>query len=400
MGALTQDGSRSYRRIDFQLVPLAAGVKAIKGGLAMLITASTSASYFAPASSGKTGVVRGTFAETVDNTAGADGALSANLEYGDEVFCELVANDVGGTPVAVTDRGKICYALDDQTVTMVVGTCALGVVHGIEDDGLVAVEIAAFTEGEGAATGISAVAPVDPSSSAAAVGVATLASPQDHKHHIALAIPAAEGLMSGAYAGAYSPPAASTTAIKAIAAAARADGMVVMDQSTGLLWRFVAASTAADTSGNLVLVPGAGAGRWLLKEGQCPALTLPFTFATADGAVLFTVPVGARLIPRASWFDVAVTLAGGSASAIGASTSVASFNTSGDLLGGATGDVAATLVSTNTRMVGTVGARVSPTTRLLMIAADTIKFNAITSAFTSGSGNIRVLCDLLANPGA
>jgi hypothetical protein len=140
MTALLKDTGRSYKRITFELVPLAAGVKAIKGGLAMLISAGTGAGYYAPADTGKTGVVKGIFAETVDNTAGLIGAASANIEYGEEVYCELMANDAG-SPVLVTDRGKVCYALDDQTVTMAPGGCAAGVVHGISDDLLVEVEL-------------------------------------------------------------------------------------------------------------------------------------------------------------------------------------------------------------------------------------------------------------------
>ena len=141
MTALVQDQGRSFKRITFEQVPLAAGVKAIKGGLAMLITSGLGAGYYAPAATAKTGIVKGVFVETVDNTAGSIGAASANVEYGEALYVELVANDAGGTPVLVTDRGKVCNALDDATVTMAAGTCVAGIVHGISDDGLVEVEV-------------------------------------------------------------------------------------------------------------------------------------------------------------------------------------------------------------------------------------------------------------------
>jgi len=38
--------------------------------------------------------------------------------------------------------------------------------------------------------------------------------------------------------------------------------------------------------------------------------------------------------------------------------------------------------------------------RLLMIAADTIRFDQITSTYTSGAANARVLCTVVANAGA
>ncbi len=402
MTALILDAGRSYKRITFELVPLAAGVKAIKGGLAMLITASTGTGYYAPADDARTGIVKGVFAETVDNTAGLIGALSANVEYGEELYVELMGNDTG-SPVLATDRGKICYALDDATVTMAVGTCAAGIVHGLSDDGLVEVELLPTSQ-EGEAPGISAVAPVDPSSSAAAVGVAALASPQDHKHHIPVAIPAAEGLMSGAQAGTFHAPVADLTALKAIAAADRAAGMlclVLADVASEVsLWRFHATSTAADTSENLVAAPVAGAGRWL-RADKIVNLCLAVDYTKADNATIFTVPVGARLRPITSYWDITTTFAGGTNSAIGVHASPTGFTTKGDILGGATGDLTATLVSTNTRKVGTAGAKQgSADFGLILLAADTVKFDRIASVYTSGAGNVRVPCELIANPGA
>ncbi len=227
----------------------------------------------------------------------------------------------------------------------------------------------------------------------------------DRTFAIPAATPAANGYMPSGYAAAISPVVASHAALKAIAAAARADGMVahVLAGLDGGLekWIFSAASAAADTSENLVVAPTAGTGRWLRADKQV-VLWLPFTFATADAAVLFTTPAGARLHPRESWWEIAADMTGGIASAIGLHSSVSGWDTKGDILGGAAGDVAATLVASSTRMTGTIGTKLTTRTagRLIMVAADTLNFDAVTSAFVAGSGSARVLCDLLANPGA
>lgn len=201
------------------------------------------------------------------------------------------------------------------------------------------------------------------------------------------------------------PPVADMTALKGLMASESVDGTVVMVLSGtggGLeLWRYSPSSAAADTTENLVATPTDGVGRWLRADRQV-LLKLPFDFNTADVANLYTVPAGARIHPRESWWDVATSFTGGASSAIGLHTSVTGWTTKGDILGGAAGDVAATLVSTNTRQVGTVGALLSTRTnaRLILIAADTIKFGRITSAFTAGVGSARILCDVLSNPGA
>ena len=112
--------------------------------------------------------------------------------------------------------------------------------------------------------------------------------------------------------------------------------------------------------------------------------------------------MGARLHPREAWWEVSTNWTGGSSSAIGVASSVTGWDTAGDILGGATGDVQATLVTTNTRMTGTIGAALDTRDngRLIMVAADTFTFERITSAFTAGAANVRVLCDVLANLGA
>src|SRR4051812_35466818 len=58
-------------------------------------------------------------------------------------------------------------------------------------------------------------------------------------------------------------PVADVTALKAVAAANRAEGDVRIVSADNSSWIFDADSTAADTTENLVLVPSAGSGRWL-----------------------------------------------------------------------------------------------------------------------------------------
>ncbi|XXX73886.1 hypothetical protein WMF30_40190 [Sorangium sp. So ce134] len=400
MSALTKPKSNSIRVIGSRdKRPLAANVKAFQGGLAVCIVSGTSRGFYAPASDDLIAVPVGRFYETIDNIGGADGAKNVEIQFFKERKVLLMANDTD-TPVVAADRESTCYALDDQTATGAVTTTPAGPVYDVTSEG-VWVEIGAATMSTAEPPGLSNVAPVDPSSTAASAGSADEAARQDHKHHIALATPAAEGLMSAAYASAVHAPVADRTALKAIAAADRATGMLCLVLSDMSLWRFHASSTAADTTENLIATPAAGSGRWL-RADPVVALSLPVTSATTDGATIFTVPVGARLHPREAWWEVSTNWTGGSSSAIGVSSSVTGWDTEGDILGGASGDVQATLVTTNTRMTGTIGATLDTRSdgRLIMVAADTLVFNRITSAFTAGAANVRVLCDVLANLGA
>lgn len=193
---------------------------------------------------------------------------------------------------------------------------------------------------------------------------------------------------------------ASFATVAALAALAAGDGrrthgVVVTVDADGSQWMFHSTSTAADTSNNLVVTPGAGSGRWLRMPGDVD-LSLPFTFATADAAVLLTVPVGARMLVRRGYWDIDTDLTGGSSSAIGLSSSATGFTTKGDLLGGAGGDVLATLAAG--KALGTIGAKTAA--GILLPAAATIRFDRITSVFTAGGGRARLSAHLLINPGA
>jgi hypothetical protein len=119
-------------------------------------------------------------------------------------------------------------------------------------------------------------------------------------------------------------------------------------------------------------------------------LTFPVTFNTADAAVLYTVPAGVRVSVERAFWEPTTSWTGGTASAIGVSSSNTNYTTKGDLLGGATGDVAAGLVSTGAPFKGTIGAKAATQGVIVLVAGDTIRFDRITSAFTAGAGNVHI----------
>jgi hypothetical protein len=125
-----------------------------------------------------------------------------------------------------------------------------------------------------------------------------------------------------------------------------------------------------------------------------PHLKIAFSYATLNNAVLFTVPTlvnGAAGLGVENFFwEVTTGFTGGSSSAIAATTSRAPWTTVGAVIGGTGGDVAATLVSTNKYVPGTVGPAFSTgavtTGKVILRAGDTITFQRVTSAFTVGEG--------------
>jgi hypothetical protein len=125
-------------------------------------------------------------------------------------------------------------------------------------------------------------------------------------------------------------------------------------------------------------------------------LALPIAFGTADAAVLYTVPTGLRMfVHRAAW-EVTSSFTGGTSSAIGVSSDDTSANTKGDILGGASGDVAATLVSTGVPIKGgTVGAKFGSNGCICIAAGKVLRFDRITSAFTAGAGFVHAQVSFL-----
>lgn len=132
--------------------------------------------------------------------------------------------------------------------------------------------------------------------------------------------------------------------------------------------------TSEHGHGKVTGLSGSGAG----------VIKVAIDYSTADAAVLFTVPAGHNLRVNRAWWNVQTGFSGGSSSAIGISSSNAAYATKGDLLGGASGDVAASLVAG--QKGGTVGAKVSGNQVVVLVPGDTVKFDRVTSAFTAGAG--------------
>jgi hypothetical protein len=186
----------------------------------------------------------------------------------------------------------------------------------------------------------------------------------------------------------FSSGVATKTALKGIVAASRFDGMLVMVRADGSMWRFVAASAvSADEGEELVIQPTAGTGRWLAAD-KFKVLKLPIAYTDADGAAILTVPTGFVLrLAALPYWDITTGFTGGSSSAIGVSTSVSGYATAGDILGGASGDVAATLVAGV--VAGTLGGEMDDNVglqALALVATDELQFDRITSVFTAGAG--------------
>jgi hypothetical protein len=191
---------------------------------------------------------------------------------------------------------------------------------------------------------------------------------------------------------------ATIAALKAIAAAdARRTHGEEVRLADGSRWTFH--STSALTGDDIVVVaPTAGSGRWLRAVGFAD-LGLPFTFATADGTTIWTVPTGCVFKLESAHWDITTACAGGSSSAI--AVAATGHTVAGDILGGSGGDVEATL--TAGRKAGTIGVKMDTDLELhamMFVATNVFTFERVTSVFTSGAGNVRLVGALLANAGA
>lgn len=147
-----------------------------------------------------------------------------------------------------------------------------------------------------------------------------------------------------------------------------------------------------------VVTPATGAGRFLLLPGTIADISLPIAFGTADATALATLPTGFFGRVARGYWHVTASFTGGTASTIGLSSDQTGFSTKGDILGGAAGDVAATLVQTGAgKMAGTIGAKIAA--GVFLNGGQILRFDAITSAFTAGTGFAHLIFDVLANPG-
>jgi hypothetical protein len=128
MTALIKDRDTPWRDGDRFNFPLAAAAKVFAGGLIGI-----NSSGFAVKATATTGLnIRGIAEDQVDNTAGANGALSVNVRAG--VF--RFANS-GVNPVTAAHIGATCYAEDDQTVgSAPAGKSVAGIVVDVDSVGV------------------------------------------------------------------------------------------------------------------------------------------------------------------------------------------------------------------------------------------------------------------------
>jgi hypothetical protein len=144
-------------------------------------------------------------------------------------------------------------------------------------------------------------------------------------------------------------------------------------------------------------------GRWLAVPGQMVDLALAIAYTLADGATIYTMPTGSALFLAPGYWQVTTSWAGGSSSSIGIDSDQTGLSTAGDIHGGSGGDVAATLSATGgdgagNYIPGTIGADVAA--GAILLGGKLVRYQEITSAFTSGEGYFHLRGVLLANPGA
>lgn len=120
-------------------------------------------------------------------------------------------------------------------------------------------------------------------------------------------------------------------------------------------------------------------------------LKLGVTFATTDSFALYTVPAGKQLRILQPYYKITTSFTGGTASAIGLSSDDTDYNTPGDILGGAAGDLAATLVSTGRGYKSaTQGTKFGSNATVVIGPGKSLIFNRIASIFTAGVAAIHV----------
>lgn len=131
MAAQTRERVGSVRDVTRDVRPMAANVKAWKGGLA-----SCKGGFYKPAVSEADARIVGRFAETKDNTGGAAGAVNVDIHFFYERKLHLLANS-GANAVTAAMRETPCYAEDDQTVgSDATGRSIAGIVYDVTAEGV------------------------------------------------------------------------------------------------------------------------------------------------------------------------------------------------------------------------------------------------------------------------
>ena len=190
---------------------------------------------------------------------------------------------------------------------------------------------------------------------------------------------------------------AGVASLAALKSASLTDGATYTVAADGSQWRYALTSVLAGDD-FLVATPASGTGR-LMRVDKDLDIAAAFGFATADGAVLYTVPAGFRLQLAAPFWSVSTTFTTANAGAAALKSSNAGLNTAGDILGGSTGDLVATLVSTGAYAKGTKGTKIgNPGT--VLVGGDTVIYNLIAGAFTAGAGLAHITCRVILAPAA
>lgn len=130
MAALTTARNTPERSGDVVGYPVKAAVKPIQGGIAVL-----NGGYAAPGTTATGLIAVGRFEETVDNSAGSNGDLSAKVKRGTFKF----GNSSAGDLIAQANVGADCYIVDDQTVALTSATntrSVAGKIIAVDADGV------------------------------------------------------------------------------------------------------------------------------------------------------------------------------------------------------------------------------------------------------------------------
>lgn len=132
---LTKPRPGSRRLINRDVRPLAAGAKVLRGSAVACWLSGAKAGFYDAAQAGDI-VVVGIARADVDNTAGANGDLSVEIDFLKDRWLYLLDNDTT-TAVVVADRESLCYALDDHTATATsAGNGSSGVVYDVTTEGV------------------------------------------------------------------------------------------------------------------------------------------------------------------------------------------------------------------------------------------------------------------------
>lgn len=125
MTALTQDRNTPRTEGDIRQGGVAASTLIYAGALVM----RNAAGYIVKGQTATGLVGVGRAEERVDNSGGANGALTVNFRPG----CYRYANSAAADEITIADIGAKCFAVDDQTVAKTDGTSTRSPAGIIED---------------------------------------------------------------------------------------------------------------------------------------------------------------------------------------------------------------------------------------------------------------------------